>query len=131
MADVSIARKVIAFLEDRRVLFSPSDIEVPQHVFMSVIEIRHFLTDVIAAGGLGTELEQHLRGIRAACRDFTKNDSGHAHTARSSNGLSDFELNQHLGEMRRSIGFHVAAICVKYGIDVEDQLAVILPEQYE
>ena len=42
--EVSAARRVIAFLEDRRVLYAPDELEVPSHCVHSVLEIRHFLT---------------------------------------------------------------------------------------
>ena len=33
-----------------------------------------------------------------------------------------------LGELRTMVGIHIAQIAVKYGIDVEEQLASIVPE---
>jgi RHS repeat-associated protein len=46
-AELEIAgvRRVIAFLEDRRVLYDPCEMEVPDHCVRSVIEIRHCLTE--------------------------------------------------------------------------------------
>jgi hypothetical protein len=41
--DVKVAREVMVFLEDRRVLYSPYEAEVPEHVMSSVFEIRCFL----------------------------------------------------------------------------------------
>jgi hypothetical protein len=41
--EVSAARRVIAFLEDRRVLYAPDELEVQSHCVHSVLEIRHFL----------------------------------------------------------------------------------------
>jgi len=38
--EVSAARRVIAFLEDRRVLYAPDSLEVPSHCVESVLEIR-------------------------------------------------------------------------------------------
>lgn len=42
--EVSAARRVIAFLEDRRVLYAPEEMEMPEHCVRSVLEIRHFLS---------------------------------------------------------------------------------------
>jgi hypothetical protein len=47
---VSAARRLIAFLEDRRVLYAPEELEMPQHCVHSVLEIRHFLAAVGQAG---------------------------------------------------------------------------------
>jgi hypothetical protein len=62
--EVSAARRVIAFLEDRRVLYAPDELEVPVHCVKPVLEIRHFLT-----GELGkldkSEFAASLRAMRA------------------------------------------------------------------
>ncbi len=47
-AECLIAQRVIAFLEDRRVLYVPSEIEVPEHCVQSVLKIREFLTNELA-----------------------------------------------------------------------------------
>ena len=41
------ARKLIIFLEDRRVLFYPYDMEIPFQVNESILEIRRYLTEVL------------------------------------------------------------------------------------
>ncbi len=56
-----IARRVIAFLENRRVLFSPFEWEMPDHCAQSVIEMRHFLTTELQALDADKELAQCLR----------------------------------------------------------------------
>ena len=53
--DVTAARKVLVFLEDRRVLYNPYNIESEDQCIYSVTEIRKFLTEII--GGLGDESE--------------------------------------------------------------------------
>ena len=40
----TIAHRIIVFLEDRRVLFVPSEMELLEHCIHSVIEIRKYLT---------------------------------------------------------------------------------------
>ncbi len=47
-AEIAVARRVLAYLEDRRVLYRPFGMEVPQHCIESVVEIREFLTDEVA-----------------------------------------------------------------------------------
>ena len=42
--DVTVARRVMRFLEDRRVLYSPFAWEKPVRCVESVLEIRRFLT---------------------------------------------------------------------------------------
>jgi hypothetical protein len=38
--EVSAARLVITYLEDRRVLYAPDELEVPSHCVQAVLEIR-------------------------------------------------------------------------------------------
>jgi hypothetical protein len=167
-SDVSVAHEVVSFLEDRRVLYTAIEVELPEHCVTSVLEIRMFLTGLIGAGGIAHELEASLRGMRAACRKFL-DDMGsggryrgsslgpptgrvlnvpaswadsHSETAPARaepvagwpapvpaawNGIADLYLNQAIGELRGVIGIHVAQLAVRYGLDIEDDLASILP----
>lgn len=73
--EVAVARRVLAFLEDRRVLFNPYHLEVADQCVHSVIEIRRFLTSEIGQLADDSKLSEHLRGIRAACRKFLDDTS--------------------------------------------------------
>lgn len=72
-SDVAVARRIIAFVEVRRVLFSSYTNEVPDQWARSVIEIRDFLTEVVGAGGIGDELMIPVRRMRAYCLKFLEN----------------------------------------------------------
>lgn len=123
-----IARRVIAFLENRRVLFSPYEWEVPDHCVQSVIEMRHFLTSELQGLDSEKELAQNLRAMRAACRKFLDDDPWHG----SPRGhASRWMLESALGELRGVFGIHIAKLAAEYGLDVEDDLAVILPNTDE
>ena len=69
-ADRGVAKRVIAFLEDRRVLYAPSEIEVPEHCVHSIMEIRSFLTSELGKLEGTCDLASTLRALRAACRKF-------------------------------------------------------------
>jgi hypothetical protein len=133
--DVDVAREVIVFLEDRRVLYSPYEAEMPEYVVRSVLDIRQFMTDCLRRGGIASELADALSAMRTACRKFIESvgerrgpelilpspgDILHG-------GTPGWIFNQALGEMRGVFGLHIAQLAVRYGIDVPDQLAVILP----
>jgi hypothetical protein len=68
--DVEVARSALIFLEDRRVLYNPTQIEFGPYCVQSVLEIRQFLTDVLSKQGIGDALAEHLRVMRAACGGF-------------------------------------------------------------
>ena len=44
-AKVKTARRVLAYLEDRRVLYARWNVEVPDHCVDSILDIRRSLTD--------------------------------------------------------------------------------------
>ena len=67
--DKDQAREIIAFLEDRRVLYNPSEMEMPDYCVQSVIEIRRFITQKVGTVQ-GAELQESLMAMRASCRKF-------------------------------------------------------------
>jgi len=122
-SDRQIIRKLITFLEDRRALYNPHETETPRWVIESVLEIRKKLTDTLSKLDENSDISQHLRGMRAACRKFL--DETEKKTRRTRAWWGD--VFTALGEMRAVFGMHIAQLCVKYGINVEGDLASILP----
>jgi hypothetical protein len=57
---IAVARRIITFLEDRRVLYNPYHMEDPRHCIQSVIEIRQFLTAELSNLSGDEELVQNL-----------------------------------------------------------------------
>lgn len=64
--EISKARRVLTELEDRRVLYNPSSLEVPAHCVDSVIDIRRLLTAELGALDEDTPLASSLRAMRAS-----------------------------------------------------------------
>jgi hypothetical protein len=125
--DVSIARRTIRFLEDRRVLYNDFAWEIPDQCVQSVLEIRKFLTSELGNLKDGSELAPPMKSMRAACRKFLNDmhyELGMPARPRFGNHSA---FNTALGELRLSFGRTVASLAVQYGIDVEDELASILP----
>lgn len=127
--DKDQAKEVVAFLEDRRVLYNPSEMEMPSHCVSSVLEIRRFLTQKIGVTQ-DAELLDSLRAMRAACRkfldavganeDIVRFGSHHGHWA-------SWSFNGSIGELRGVFGLHITKIAAMYGLDVENDLSAILP----
>ena len=130
-AHCAVARRVVAFLEDRRVLYVPSEAELPDHCVHSVVEIRHFLTQELGALSAQCELAQSLAAMRAACRKFmdtVQADEGRILQYGASHGhYASWIFISALGELRGMFGIHVATLAAGYGLDVERDLAAIIP----
>jgi uncharacterized protein DUF6650 len=130
-AEVTKARRIISFLEDRRVLYNPSEMEMPQHCVQSVLEIRGFLTSEIGGLAFDDHLAGSLRAMRAACRKFLDTvQAERGEIVVSANRLNHYAswiFKGALGELRGVFGIHIANVAVQFGLDVENDLASILP----
>ena len=134
-AERAVAHRVLAFLEDRRVLYVPSEMEAPSHGVQSVLRIREFLTSELGKRTGDGQLTQSLRAMRAACRKFldavgpedgpiVRHGFDHGHYA-------SWEFNQALGELRGVFGIYIAILAATHGLDIEAGLAAILPGRDE
>lgn len=129
-SDIAVARRVIAHLEDRRVLFSNHDVEFIPHCTDSLTKIREFLTETIAAGGTAAEFVASLRAMRAACQQFQTYIDQHTAGVSYVGELPWANLfYEQLGRFRSTVGYNIAIISVAYGIDVESPLDKTLPAQ--
>lgn len=138
--DVDVARRLLTSLEDRRMLFAPEAWRHPAYVVGSVYEVRVELTKVLNQVshdvGRETPVGEGALAMRAACRKFLTRigPAGfQPRNARADDAPFDTveleTLMTALGELRAVFGIHIARISVAYGIDVEEGLASILPEE--
>ena len=129
VADVAVARSVLVYLEDRRVLYNPYWVESPEHAASSIDGIRGFLTTQLTAGGIGDDLAATLRAMRAACRKFFDNAEIELTELQYRTGgrVDNVYFDNALGELRAVFGIHVAQLAARYGLDVPESLVVILP----
>lgn len=130
--EITKARRIISFLEDRRVLYNPGSLEVADHCVHSVLEIRKFLTSQIGEIDEKSQLAENLRAMRAACRKFlntVQNDEKEIITFGLQPGhYASWIFLPAIGELRGVFGVHLAIIAAHYGLDVEGELASILPD---
>lgn len=121
--ELRAARGLLAFLEDRRILFNPPEIERRREIDISVDEIRSYCTGLIPTVSESAPVASAARGIRQACRRFL-NDADLGMT-RAGKDESRFFLA--LGEFRGAVGLHVAAVSKTYDIEIEPDLASLQP----
>lgn len=128
--DSEVARRLIRFLEGRRVLYNDYAFEEPGHCVQSVLDIRRFLTEEITRLTDESDLLTPLRVMRAACRKFLDSmQQDRDRRIRLHPGMDSFGFYSALGELRGAIGPQVAVLAASYKIDVENDLARTLPVQ--
>jgi hypothetical protein len=124
--DRDVVRKLITFLEDRRALYNPYNIETPMFVDQSLLEIRIELTGTLQRIGDNPDISPNLRAMRAACRKYL-NEVGD--TDRPKFHYREFESFAALGELRAVFGIHIAQLAVKYGIVLKKNLLQFYPSK--
>jgi hypothetical protein len=109
--EIAVARRVLTFLEARRVLFNPYHLEIADQCISSVVEIRRLLTEELWRLPGDSKLADHLRGIRAGCRKFLDDMRPGSRRIQRSHwpGPVEPEFFTELGELRATIGFRIAA----------------------
>ncbi|WP_455384345.1 DUF6650 family protein [Acidihalobacter prosperus] len=126
----AVAKRVIAQLEDRRVLYNPSEMEVPDQCVTSVVDIRRMLSRELGSLEDKSTLAKSLRAMRAACRKFLDSvqaDERIVLFGAQAGHFASWQFNGAVGELRGAFGIHLAQIATQYGLDIEDDLASILP----
>lgn len=125
--DKDAARRVLCFLEDRRLLFGTRHVEDEIHCIRSAIEIRRFLTQQLDSAKPGNDLSNSIRTMRAACRKFVDaaGPDGRDFIQHDRYGVDPFSIA--LGDLRTTMGMHIALLSHIFDLEIEDDLASILP----
>ncbi|WP_421950812.1 DUF6650 family protein [Pelagibacterium sp.] len=130
-SEAEIVRRFLIFLEDRRVLFNPFQLETEGQVEHSIHQIREECTKALQALPSSASACDAIRVIRGACRVFHDEQheefphfDGDFHVRR---GRPGFFLA--LGAFRATVGYQVAILAGRHNIDVEGDLASILPQR--
>ena len=129
-SDAETVRKFLVFLEDRRVLYNASDLEVVSQVEHSIHQIREECTKVLQALTPNVFAVAPLRMIRQAGRQFHDDQNEHFRFFddrwdRREGSPGFFAA---LGAFRATVGQQVALLAAHYDVDVEGELAAILPQ---
>lgn len=119
---------MITYLEDRRLLFGERHTKDREHCVDSAVGIRNLLTQELTNAKPGKSLEASLRATRAACRNFIEAAGPNARNFKYRDGPPHTDrFSLALGELHTLVGLHLAVIPYHYDLEVEDDLAQILP----
>ena len=126
-SEKEVARQVVTFLEDRRLLFGERHMEDELQCYRSAGAIRAFLTDQMQALKETSPLRYSLGMMRGACRRFMDRGEpgGRGFERRFAYGPDGFGYA--LGDLRTAIGVQLAVILSQFPMEVEDDLLRILP----
>jgi hypothetical protein len=123
-ADVLSARRVVAALEDRP-FFGPLHVACePDAVLRAAADVGAILRAEIDAETISGGLRESLLALAAALQRFSAYARG---TVQTFGGFPSWAFHLAAGELRGTIGVHVARMAAVYGLDVEERLSAILP----
>lgn len=127
----NIARRIIVFLEPRRVLYSEYEYETVCPCIESVTEIKNYLTTELQQIDENSKLNSYVRAMRHACNKFLSkcpdNNEFRCYACQNGN-INNWIFTSAIGELRGVFGVMIGQIVKAYGINIEDELAQIIPE---
>ncbi|MFC6045211.1 DUF6650 family protein [Nocardioides hankookensis] len=118
-----VARRVLADLEDRRVLFYSHGREDPEYCRRSADEIRQLMKRELATVEQGDDMDRALRAVRNAARDFI--DQAGPDSQRYLNDMDAFW--KALEDMRIAMAPYIRGMATAYGILIDHVLDENLP----
>ena len=120
-------------LEDRRALYNPMQLEVRGDVEWSLRELRKDCTAALRSLDEDAFAVPAVRGIREACRRFHDDSQLQFRLYCHQDGRleADAGFFVALGALRATIGQQVALLAAHYDIDIESDLASIMPHMPE
>jgi len=126
-SETTVVRRVIAYLENRRVLFDPFNVESPDWSIESILQLRSFLTEEIGKLDPKSHLAETLRAMRAACFKFLQQIASGGRRYQEPGAVPEWLFYQSLGELRGSFGIYIAELAVRHKLDIKEPLIQILP----
>jgi hypothetical protein len=127
--DGDTVRHLLLFLEDRRLLYNAANLEEVSQVERAVREIREQCANTLQALPPKTFAIAPIRIIREASRRFhsEQQEQFPSFDGRASFRRGSAEFFAALGSYRATVGQQVALLAGYYDIDIEGDLASVLP----
>lgn len=128
-----IARKIITFMEDRRVLWQTFDAEFPDRVRRSLDDLRLYLVNLQSELNNGSPLGRVLLSLVKTIHVFF-NMVEHSDLAALKCNCEDPEwrrFSDALAVLRKAIGLQIDNLANVYGIEITSDLKSIVPSKVE
>ncbi len=128
-ADSVRVRRIIRYLEDRRMLFNDCAQEDLRYCVISAEEIRKRLTTELEQLPDNSPLLSYFRAIRTSARMFMDRfpEATYPSFESDDRSLQQLAMSIYLGQLRSEIGLQVALMAARWQVDVENDLARVLP----
>jgi len=126
----SIAKDIVWFLEDRRVLYTDNIPKTALFCYISVDKIREHLSEKGKSLEPKNELRMSISGMRKACRGFQTALEKFYDLDKGQNPYKDIPPDifyDALQQLRNIFGVELGLLTFKYGLDIDEQLANIIP----
>lgn len=130
VSEREIVREFILFLEDRRALYVPTQVEIEADVRWSAQSIREHATKALAQLAEGSKVAGPIRLIRAACRRYLEHSQQYPNIAAldaAAGNAAPWLIS--LGELRAAVGYNIGTLAVALDLDIEEELASIIPAE--
>jgi hypothetical protein len=130
--EAEVLGRLVTFFEDRRVLYDPTEVEVPSRCIDSVLRIREVLVDLAGRLPRDSQVGAILRAMAGACRGFLDrlpDEMGPGRLGHPSPtwGYSSWVFQLALGALRGQLGIYLQELVDHHGVHITGELATILP----
>jgi len=119
-------RYLLLFLESKRILTNPMDMEVFDHCVHSVLEIKKVLNEITKDVALEEEDINIVRKLQNACNNYldATNDFGNGHIAYKRNGEWEHPaFSKAMKSFRRVFKVNISTIISKYELDFSKEIS--------
>ena len=124
-----IAEQVLDRLNNRRVLYAPYYQENEGACISSALDLREELSEIIDSAPAGSPVYKCAKNIQKACRVFMSKSEQLDFTVRNhATAVATRAIfEQSLTKFRGTVGEATKNLVAAYGLDVEDEVAAIIP----
>lgn len=132
----AVVRDLLAQLEDKRALYTRAAGQEPAQVVASIESLEPLLSDALSQVGDNSPARDCCAILRAACRAFMALPSTNDFATRAGTihapdipAWAQEEFFVNLGKLRQTFGQQIAWLGYFYGVDIDGDLASLLPPE--